>query len=81
MRQFVKNILDLRTEAEWRHTSAIQKVEPVKKEVEHDWSVLWSKIKSQSGVHCTSMKKNREIATLIKCANEKLLVLKMLAIR
>ena len=80
-RQFIKNILDLRTGAEWRHTSAIQKVEPVKKEVEHDWSVLWSKIKSQSGVRCTSMKKNREIATLIKCANEKLPVLKTLALR
>ena len=80
-RQFIKNILDLKVGAEWRHTASVQRIEPVKEETEHDWSVLWSKIKDQSGVRCTSMKKNREIATLIKCVNGRLPVLKTLAQR
>ena len=80
-RQFIKDVLDLKTGAEWRHTSSVQETEPHTEETEHDWSFLWSKIKSQSGVRCTSIKRNREIATLIKCVNGKLPVLKTLAQR
>ena len=78
-RQFTKDILELKTGVEWRHTIAIQETEPSTEETEHDWLILWSRIRSQSGVHCTSIKKNREIATLIKCVNRKLPVLKTLA--
>ena len=81
LRQFVKDILDFKIGSEWRFTSMIQGLEPNKENEEHDWSTLWRKIRSQNGVRCTSMKKNREIATLIKCVNEKLPVLKSLAKR
>jgi hypothetical protein len=80
-RQFVKDILDFKVGSEWRFTSTVQKLEPNEEKEEHDWSLLWKKVRSHSGVRCTSMKKNREIATLIKCVNEKLPVLKTLAKR
>ena len=80
-RRFTKDVLELKTGVEWRHTTAIQETEPSTEETEHDWSILWSRIRSQSGVYCTSIKKNKEIATLIKCVNRKLPVLKTLARR
>ena len=80
-RKFIKNILELKVRTEWRFTSLIQKTEPNLEKEEHDWSTLWQNIKGQSGIKCTSMKKNRKLATLIKCINEKLPVLKTLVQR
>ena len=44
--------------------------------VVHKWNHLQKKIKSLNRTKCSSTKKNREIAILIKYLNEKLLVLK-----
>ena len=68
--------MNIKTGTEWRFTSPIQKIEPEPEKTAHEWNTLWKKIKNQSRAKCTSQKRNREIATLIKCLNEKLSVLK-----
>ena len=78
-RQFIKEVLDLKTSTDWRFSAAIEKLEPTQAAKIYDWSYFWKKIKSQNGSSCTSMKKNKQIGTLIKCVNEKLPVVKSLA--
>jgi hypothetical protein len=81
MRQFIKEVLDLKTSIEWRFISTIRKTEPNKNSRIYNWSYLWKKMKDQSGSRCSSLKKNKQIGTLIKCINEKLPVAKKLAQR
>jgi hypothetical protein len=80
-RSFLKEVLNLKTGAEWRATSSVQKIEPEKETATVEWNTLWRKIKSHNGVRCSSLKRNSEAAMLIKCLNEKLPVLKTLVQR
>ena len=80
-RQFIQTVFCFQTGLDWRTSSAIQKEEPdIVSEINH-WPILWRKIRSQSGIRCTSAKKNQRLGVLIKCLHEKLPVLKTLARR
>jgi ribonuclease HI len=80
-REFTKSILDLKNGADWRQSTAIQGLETAEDICKYRWSLLWDRIKNQNGIHCSSMLKNKRLCILVKCLQEKLPVLGLLAKR
>jgi hypothetical protein len=80
-RDFVKEVLNIRNNADWSCSSAVKKLEPDRKKNEHCWVLLWKKIKNQSGTKCISTTRSKRLSTLFKCIQEKMPILKELVLR
>jgi len=80
-RDFVKEVFNIKNNVNWSCSAAIKKLETTKEEREYGWSLLWKKIRSQSGVKCISSRGSKKLSTLFKCIQEKMPILKELATR
>ena len=71
-RKFIKDLEETKIAAEWKVSSIASLLETSEKLQKWDWKNLWKRIKEQSGVKCTSIRKGKKLNFLIKCLHNKL---------
>src|SRR5260364_345133 len=58
---FVKVLMNLKVGLEWHLSESVFKEKPQDGKLKFKWSLLWNRIKRQSGIRCTSTRKNRRL--------------------
>ena len=71
-RKFIKDLEETKIAAEWKVSSIASLLETSEKLQKWDWKNLWKRIKEQSSVKCTSIRKGKKLNFLIKCLHNKL---------
>src|SRR5260363_184127 len=74
----LQTIEEFTTGIEWLFSSQIQDLENDLTSTNFLWPNLWNRLKSLSGVRCTTLAKSKKISTIIKCIHNKLPVLAVL---